>query len=229
MSEQDGYATDNVPGGWVQPDAVFQMFAEADADGVSAGDLCGEFVSWVPYEEMPDHIREGPVAFVSHSGSAFAAIAFNDRGIGFNLIVSSGQELVTTTADHLAYALSLPSTTVIGLVLETMRDALGHTKANVVMVGGAALAVALLVVTTLALFRLMRVAADNRRSSLRAVAALGAVWLLASVSGAQLLSHTPIASTTAAGTCGEKEITAGKSLRALAHAQPPIGLVMHRD
>jgi hypothetical protein len=45
----------------------------------------------------------------------------------------------------------------------------------------------------------MRVAAGNRRWSLRAVAALGAVWLLASVSGAQLLSHTPIASTTAAG------------------------------
>jgi phosphatidylglycerophosphate synthase len=82
---------------------------------------------------------------------------------------------------------------------ETMRDALGRTDANLLMVGGVALAVALLVVTTLALFRLMRVAADNRRWSLRAVAVLGAVWLLASVSGAQLLSHTPIASTTAAG------------------------------
>src|SRR5206468_9701620 len=41
----------------------------------------------------------------------------------FSVAVSSGQELVTTTADHLAYALSLPSTRVVGLVLETMRDA----------------------------------------------------------------------------------------------------------
>ena len=49
----------------------------------------------------PDHIRRGPVAFVSHSGSAFAALAFNDRGIGFNVIVSSGQELVTDVADYM--------------------------------------------------------------------------------------------------------------------------------
>ena len=39
----------------------------------------------------PDEMPPGPVTFLSHSGSAFAAFAFNDRGIGFNLIVSSGQ------------------------------------------------------------------------------------------------------------------------------------------
>ena len=83
--------------------------------------------------------------------------------------------------------------------VETMRSALGNTEANLLMVGGVALAVVLLVATTLALFRLTRVAAGNRRWSLRAVTALGALWLLFSVSGAQLLSHTPIASTSAAG------------------------------
>jgi phosphatidylglycerophosphate synthase len=87
----------------------------------------------------------------------------------------------------------------LGTGIETMRDALGRTQANLLIVGGLALAVALLVVTTLALFRLMRVAADNRRSALRAVTALGALWLLSLLSGAQLLSHTPIASTSAAG------------------------------
>jgi phosphatidylglycerophosphate synthase len=86
----------------------------------------------------------------------------------------------------------------LGTGVETMRAALGHTKANTVMIGGVALAVALLVVTTVALFRVMRVAAGNRRWSLRAVMALGVVWLVSSVSGAQLLSHTPIASTSAA-------------------------------
>ena len=49
----------------------------------------------------PDDMRPGPVTFVSHSGSAFAALAFNDRGIGFNLLVSSGQEIVTTMADYM--------------------------------------------------------------------------------------------------------------------------------
>ena len=87
----------------------------------------------------------------------------------------------------------------LGTGVETMRAALGGTKANLLIVGGVTLAVVVLVATTVALFRLMRVAAGNRRWSLRAVTALGALWLLFSVFGAQLLSHTPIASTSAAG------------------------------
>jgi acyl-CoA synthetase (NDP forming) len=70
----------------------------------------------------PEHLRHGPVTFLSHSGSAFSAIAFNDRGIGFNLLVSSGQEVVTTQADYMAYALGLESTRVLALLLETVRD-----------------------------------------------------------------------------------------------------------
>ena len=69
----------------------------------------------------PDHIRSGPVTFVSHSGSAFAALAFNDRGIGFNLLVSSGQELVTDVSEYVEHALGLPSTRVIALLIETVR------------------------------------------------------------------------------------------------------------
>ncbi|MEO8424402.1 MAG: acetate--CoA ligase family protein [Actinomycetota bacterium] len=69
----------------------------------------------------PDHIRPGHVAFVSHSGSAFAALAFNDRGIGFNVIVSSGQELVTDVAHYMEHALGLASTRVIALLIETVR------------------------------------------------------------------------------------------------------------
>ena len=69
----------------------------------------------------PDELRSGPVTFLSHSGSAFAAFAFNDRRIGFNLVVSSGQEIVTTMDEYLEYALTLPSTKVIALLLETVR------------------------------------------------------------------------------------------------------------
>ena len=67
-------------------------------------------------------MRPGPVTFLSHSGSAFAALAFNDRGIGFNLLISSGQEIVTNAADYVEYALGLESTTVLALFLETVRD-----------------------------------------------------------------------------------------------------------
>lgn len=70
----------------------------------------------------PDGLRPGPVTFVSHSGSAFAALAFNDREIGFNLLVSSGQEIVTTMADYVQFALSRATTRVIALLLETVRD-----------------------------------------------------------------------------------------------------------
>ena len=61
------------------------------------------------------------------------------------------------------------------------------------------LVVAVLVLTTLAVLRLTRVAAGHRRTSLRAVMALGAVWALCWAFGAQLVSGAPIASTSAAG------------------------------
>ena len=86
-----------------------------------------------------------------------------------------------------------------GVGIETLRSAIGRTEANLIVFGGAALAIALLVLMTLSLLRLTRVAAGNRRRSLAAVAALGAVWVLCSVSGARLLPKTPIAATSAAG------------------------------
>jgi acyl-CoA synthetase (NDP forming) len=66
-------------------------------------------------------LRAGPVTFVSHSGSAFAALAFNDRGIGFDLLVSSGQEVVTTMDEYVRFALERESTQVLALLLETVR------------------------------------------------------------------------------------------------------------
>ncbi len=86
-----------------------------------------------------------------------------------------------------------------GIGIETLRDAIGRSEANLIVYGGVALTVALVVVITLSMFRLTRVAASNRRWSLGAAGALGSVWLLCSVFGAQLLSETPVASTSTAG------------------------------
>ena len=47
----------------------------------------------------------GPIAMVTHSGSAFSTLLRTHRRLEFSLVVSSGQELVTTTADYLHYAL----------------------------------------------------------------------------------------------------------------------------
>ena len=72
----------------------------------------------------PD-LHPGPVALVTHSGSVFSALLRARRGFGFSLAVSSGQELVTTAAAYARYALSLPETRVLALVLEAIRDAAG--------------------------------------------------------------------------------------------------------
>ncbi|GIV00718.1 MAG: acetyl-CoA synthetase [Actinomycetota bacterium] len=79
--------------------------------------------------EEPADLPPGGITFVSHSGSAFAALLHNDRNLRFNLVVSSGQELVTTAADYLAYALELESTRAIGLFIETIRDPEGFRDA----------------------------------------------------------------------------------------------------
>jgi acyl-CoA synthetase (NDP forming) len=70
----------------------------------------------------PPDLRPGPIAFVTHSGSAFSALLHNRRGLRFNLAVSSGLELVTGAAAYLDYALELESTRVVALFLETLRE-----------------------------------------------------------------------------------------------------------
>lgn len=70
----------------------------------------------------PDPIPAGTVSLVTHSGSAFSTLLRANRGFGFRLAVSSGQELVTDTADYLDYALADPGTELVALMLETPRS-----------------------------------------------------------------------------------------------------------
>ena len=71
----------------------------------------------------PDPLAAGGVSLITHSGSAFSTLLRANRGFGFRLAVSSGQELVTDTADYVDYALDDPRTTLIALLLETPRAA----------------------------------------------------------------------------------------------------------
>ena len=70
----------------------------------------------------PDPLPSGGISLITHSGSAFSTLLRARRGFGFRLAVSSGQELVTNTADYVDYALDDPATRVIGLLMETPRD-----------------------------------------------------------------------------------------------------------
>ncbi|WP_101952794.1 acetate--CoA ligase family protein [Mycobacterium sp. 3519A] len=70
----------------------------------------------------PDPPPAGGIAMVTHSGSAFSTLLRTRRGFGFRLAVSSGQELVTDTADYVDYALDDPETKLVALLMETPRS-----------------------------------------------------------------------------------------------------------
>jgi acetate---CoA ligase (ADP-forming) len=78
---------------------------------------------------MPAELEPGSITFISHSGSAFAALLHNTRDLRFNYVVSAGQELITTAADYMKYALERPGTRALGLFLETVRDPQGFMQA----------------------------------------------------------------------------------------------------
>ena len=73
------------------------------------------------YSQDPS-LTAGPVTFLTQSGSSFSALLRNRRGIRFNLAVSGGDELVTTMAEYLEYALGLESTRVVAIFMETIRE-----------------------------------------------------------------------------------------------------------
>ena len=104
-----------------------------DAGMAVCGGNCMGFLNvergvWATGFAMPA-LEPGGVTFISHSGSAFGAFAYNQRRMRFNLLASPGQELTTTAADYLRYALELESTRAVGLFLEEIRDPLGFREA----------------------------------------------------------------------------------------------------
>jgi phosphatidylglycerophosphate synthase len=80
----------------------------------------------------------------------------------------------------------------VGIGIETLRDAIGGSSANLLVAGAVVLILALLAVPVLALLRVTRVAAGHRSWALRTAMALGVVWVALRVVGA------PVASSSAA-------------------------------
>jgi phosphatidylglycerophosphate synthase len=93
----------------------------------------------------------------------------------------------------------LGDTSQLGNGIETLRSLVGGAETKLIEVGAVVGTVVLAVLLTLAMLRMTRVAADNRRWALRTVAGLAAVGALCSALGAQLVSHLPITSTLSAG------------------------------
>ena len=78
---------------------------------------------------LPRPLEEGGVTFIAQSGSVLTSLLWNERKLAFNLAVSPGSELVTTVADYMDYALEQPSTRVIAVFLEAVRDPAGFVAA----------------------------------------------------------------------------------------------------
>jgi phosphatidylglycerophosphate synthase len=78
--------------------------------------------------------------------------------------------------------------TYVGIGIETLRDAIGRSSADLAVAVVVALVVAFLSLPVLALLRVTRVAAEHRGWALRAVAALGVVWVVLRVAGAPAAS-----------------------------------------
>jgi acyl-CoA synthetase (NDP forming) len=72
------------------------------------------------YQTLSD-LPCGNITLISHSGSMWDAFLQNRRGVAFNYAISSGNEMVTTLADYMQFALADPTTRVIALFLETVR------------------------------------------------------------------------------------------------------------
>jgi len=71
---------------------------------------------------MPRPLESGGLTCIAQSGSLMLALLLNDERLAFNLAVSSGQELVTSSAQFLDYALEQPSTRAVALILEAVRE-----------------------------------------------------------------------------------------------------------
>lgn len=127
-----------VRGAW----AFASGFAETGAEGAKlqeelkrvcdAGGIhfCGP--NCVGYANLQDRVgtysapisptlRQGGVSAVAQSGSVILALANSNRGIGFNFLISSGNEAVVDLADYLEYLVEDPRTEVIIVFIETIR------------------------------------------------------------------------------------------------------------
>jgi acyl-CoA synthetase (NDP forming) len=83
---------------------------------------------WVcGFDTRLDH-RSGSVSLITQSGSVMSSLVDAEARIDYNLVVSSGQELVVSAADYLDFALDMPSTRVVALFLEAIRDPEGFVR-----------------------------------------------------------------------------------------------------
>ena len=84
--------------------------------------------TFISFQE-PVSTVAGHISLLCHSGSVFAMFADAAARYGFNLMTAPGQELSGTIADYMDYALDQPTTRVVALFAEAVRDPEGFVAA----------------------------------------------------------------------------------------------------
>jgi hypothetical protein len=107
----------------------------------------------------------------------------------------------------------------VGIGIETLRDAIGRSTADLLVAVIAVLFLGLLTLPVLALLRLTRVAAGHRDWALRAAAILGVLWVALRVAGA------PVASSSAAALAVDEV----QAVRSGLHAQQVLAREIPND
>ncbi|MSO27056.1 MAG: CoA-binding protein [Candidatus Nanopelagicales bacterium] len=77
---------------------------------------------------IPEQIEPGGIAIVSQSGTVYWEAITNDPRLRFSFSGHSGLESTLTMADLIKYCLTIDSTRVIGIYVETVRDAEGFEQ-----------------------------------------------------------------------------------------------------
>ncbi|UCH40489.1 MAG: acetate--CoA ligase family protein [Gammaproteobacteria bacterium] len=76
----------------------------------------------VSFDHPPPKRPKGHIGLILHSGSGMTYLANNDARFCFNYVIASAQEICASVGDYMDYLLQQPSTRVIALVLEAVRD-----------------------------------------------------------------------------------------------------------
>ena len=84
--------------------------------------------AWLSFQGPHLPLRGG-IAAICHSGSVYSLLIDSNRRYRFNLLVSPGQEIGATVADYIDYALTVPTTRVICVFMEAVRDPGGFVAA----------------------------------------------------------------------------------------------------
>jgi len=77
---------------------------------------------FVSFDRPPANRPGGHIGLILHSGSGMTYLANNDERFCYNYVIASAQETNATVGDYIDYLLDQPSTRVIAIMLEAVRD-----------------------------------------------------------------------------------------------------------